>query len=53
MIETDGQLGTNSANTVDKAESSKGSDTGGTRYLREHSGGMGVCVGKGGVLHQA
>lgn len=41
MQETDGQLGTNSANTVDEGESSKGSEIGGTRYLWAQSGLLG------------
>lgn len=41
MQETDGQLGTDSADTVDEAESSKGSQTGGTRYFWAQSGVLG------------
>lgn len=44
MQETDGQLGTNSADTVYKGESSKGSETGGARYLWAQGGVLGVCL---------
>lgn len=42
MLETDGQVVTALANTADKAESSKGSEFGGTRYLWEESGAGGT-----------
>lgn len=47
MLETDGQVVTALANTADKAESSKGSEFGGTRYLWKQSGGGGRGGGQG------